>query len=230
MPPGVLDGDAEAHPLLLALLEAAPLAVDSTEALAEVSGEDEVDPHALADAEALGEGGGVPLREAAPLPLGGAVALAEGEGGTLPLPPVLSLAGALGVPCAALPDGVLVPSGDAEALGEGRAQGVAAPLLEGAPVSEAPPVELPSWVAEASKLEVAAALCERGALPVGGSVAVSLPLGAALVLLLLLATPLADTEADPVGAPVPVTLRVARTECEGDAVAAAEPLRPPVGD
>ena len=102
--------------------------------------------------------------------------------------------------------------------------------MEGAPVSEATPVKLPSWVAEAPKLGVAVALCERGALPVGGSVAVSLPLGAALVLLLLLAAPLAVTEADPVGAPDPVTLRVARTECEGDAVAAAEPLRPPVGD
>ena len=230
MPPGVLDGDAEAHPLLVAPLEGAPLAEDSTEALAEILGEDEVDPHALEDAEALGEGGEVPLREAAPLPLGCAVAPAEGEGGALPLPPALSLAGGLGVPCAGLPEGVPVPRGDAEALGDGREQGEAAPLLEGAPVSEATPVELPSWVAEAPKLGVAAALCERGALPVGGSVAVSLPLGAALVLLHLLAAPLAVTEADPVGAPDPVTLRVARTECEGDAVAAAEPLRPPVGD
>ena len=97
MPPGVLDGDAEAAPLLEASLVGAPLADDPGEALAELVGVDEDDPHALSDGEALGEWKQVPLSEAAPLPLG-AVALAEGEGDALPLPPALSLAGGLGVP------------------------------------------------------------------------------------------------------------------------------------
>ena len=227
----MLDGDAEAHPLLVAPNEGAPLAETPIEALAEVWGDDEVEPHALAEAEALEEGGGVPLWEAAPLPLGGAVALAEGEGGTLALPPALPLESGLGDPCAGLSDGAPVPSGDAEALGVGKGQGVAAPLLDGAPVAVAPPVALPRWVAETPELGVAAALCERGALPVGGSVAAPLPLGAAVVLsLLLAAAPLAVTEADPVGAPVLAAVSVPHAECEGNAVAAAEPLRPPEND
>ena len=119
----------------------APLAEDPGEALAELVGVDKDDPHALSDGEALGEWGEVPLSEAAPLPLG-AVALAEGVGGALPLPPVLSLADGLGVPCAGLPDGVPVPSGDAEALGEGNLQGVAAKLMDGAPVAVVNPVAL----------------------------------------------------------------------------------------
>jgi hypothetical protein len=68
--------------------------------------------------------------------------------------------------------------------------------MDGAPVAVVNPVALSRGVAEeAPKLGVAAGLCERGALPVGGSVATPLPLGAAVVVPLSLVAPLADTAA-----------------------------------
>ena len=205
------------------------LAEDPGDALAELVGVGEEDPHALSDGEALGRLVGVPLSEAAPLPLG-AVALAEAEGGALPLPASLPLGSGLGVPCAGLTEGVPVTRGDTEALGEGSGQDVAAPLVDGAPVPVETPVALSNGVAEALKLGVAAGLCEGGALPVGGGVAVAPPLGVAVAVPLSLTAQLAETAAaDPVGASVFAALSVTDNESAGDDVASAELLCPFVG-
>ncbi len=96
VPQGVVDGDPEAAPLLVAFPVGAPLAEDPGEALSELVGAGEEEPLALAEGEALGGRVEVPLSEAAPLPLG-AVALAEGEACALPLPAALPLKSGLSV-------------------------------------------------------------------------------------------------------------------------------------
>ncbi len=224
LPPGEREGVKEVAPLLVAAFVCAPLTEGTAEMLAEPEGAGDGDPRALAEAETLETAEMKPLIDAAPLPLC-ALALTDSEDRMLPLPPpALPLGGELSVPCAGLPDGEVVPSGDAVAVCESGGEGVAASLEEGCLVAAAPAVALSCGDSEAPAVLLETRLLEGAALPLRGADAAPLTLASTDALPLPHAAPLTDAAADTVGAPDPAALAVADAVRAGEAVGAAEAL------